>query len=634
MRRLIGVCVLVLSAATSACKTDEAIAVHSLTINGVQAVDPALLRTALATREDPKLPLLNVRLPWAKQRNFFDRNRFDADLKRIEAFYADRGYPDARVTSFDVKLNDTHDAVDVAITVSEGEPVKVVSVNLQGFEMIPPGHLETLQKDIPLHIGQPRDRQAVLAAHDLAINELRDHGYPYARVSTEENDGPGGKEAAITFTAEPGSLASFGSIEITGNASVSDEVIRRQLLYKPGEQYRRSALQETQRRLYGMELFQFVNVESLNPESQEADVKTRITVVEGKHQRMNLGVGYGTEEKGRVDAEYRHVNFLGGARSAGAHARYSSLDRGLRLDINQPYLFSPRSSLRAEGQRWYTFTPAYRSIVTGAKMTMTRRPSSRWSWAVSISSERNTSFLQDSAKDPATGLPDPKLAADLIALGFNPTTNSQEGTLTALGADWQRNTTDNILNARRGYAVSLHAEDAGRFLPGSFNYYAANADARHFLPVGSRFVAASRLQVGNIRPAGYDTTQVPFAKKYFLGGASSIRGWGRYEVSPLSNGLPIGGNTMLAFTTELRAALRGKLGGVVFLDGGDVWQDFRDFDLGDLRYAAGTGLRYQTPVGPIRLDFGYQLNRIPGLLVNGAPEIRRWRIHFSIGQAF
>ena len=78
----------------------------------------------------------------------------------------------------------------------------------------------------------------------------------------------------------------------------------------------------------------------------------RVTVAEGKHQRVNFGVGYGTEENGRVDGEYHHVNFLGGARSAGVHARYSSLDRGVRLDFNQPYFFRPHFSLGVEGQQW------------------------------------------------------------------------------------------------------------------------------------------------------------------------------------------------------------------------------------------------------------------------------------------
>ncbi len=91
---------------------------------------------------------------------------------------------------------------------------------------------------------------------------------------------------------------------------------------------------------------------------------------------------------------------------------------------------------------------------------------------------------------------------------------------------------------------------------------------------------------------------------------------------------------MFAFSSELRAALHGNLGGVVFLDAGNVWAAAWAIRLSDLRYAIGPGLRYQTPIGPIRFDFGYQLNPIPGLIVNGSPQARRWRVHFSIGQAF
>jgi outer membrane translocation and assembly module TamA len=143
------------------------------------------------------------------------------------------------------------------------------------------------------------------------------------------------------------------------------------------------------------------------------------------------------------------------------------------------------------------------------------------------------------------------------------------------------------------------------------------------------------VQAGNIRPVGFDEVNIPFGKKFFLGGATSIRGWGRYEVSPLSkSGLPVGGDSMFALSEELRASLRGNLGAVVFLDAGNAWARAGAFDLGDLRYAVGPGLRYQTPIGPIRFDFGWQLNPIPNLLVNGQETDRRWRIHFSIGQAF
>ncbi|MEQ1728867.1 MAG: BamA/TamA family outer membrane protein [Vicinamibacterales bacterium] len=620
--------VVVLAAAVSACKEGGTVAVHSLEFKGVTHVDVTLLKSALATRENANVPVVGWQLPWSKK-NYFDRGRFDADLRRIQAFYADRGFPDARVTDFDVTLNRAQDAVDVTLTIDEGQPVNVAAVEFREFDAVPAGHLQQLQKQNPLVVGQPRDRTAVTAAHELAVNELRDHGYPYARVATDENDGADGRAATIVFTAQPGPLAHFGSVEIAGNNSVGDRVIERQLTFKAGDLYRRSVVQDSQRRLYQMELFQFVNVEALNPEQQRTDVSTRVTVAEGRHQRVNFGVGYGTEEKARVDGQYHHVNFLGGARSAGVHGRWSSLDRGVRADFNQPYFFAPHLSLGGEAQRWYTFTPAYYSVVTGARTTLLHRRSQRFSWSVSLSSERNNSSIKDDV------LNDPELYSDLIALGLDPTTGKQEGTLSALGFDLQRSTADNVLNARRGYQLALHVEEAGRLLPGSFNYSAFSADGRHYLPIRGRLVLANRLQVGSINAHDDDPAQVPFSKKYFLGGATSIRGWGRYEVSPLGgSGLPIGGNSMLAFSSEARLSFGGSLGAVAFIDAGHVWNGDFEWKLNELRYAVGPGLRYETPVGPIRFDVGYQLNEIPGLKVNGQPQPRRWRIHFSIGQAF
>ena len=621
MRPALAVSLLSLAVIAGGCREDGTIEVHSLSFNGVKAVDEGRLKNALATHQSSKIP-------WGRKR-YFDRTRFDADLKRIQAFYADRGYPDARVTGFDVKLNSKQDSVDVTITIAEGEPVTVAAMQFVGFDVIPPEHMDALKARMPIKAGEPRDRQLVVAVHEMAVNELKDHGYPYGKVTTSEDAGSDGRHATLTFTAEPGTIAYFGPIEIVGNKSVDEHVIRRQLTLKPGGLYRRSDVQDSQRRLYSMELFQFANVEPVNSEQQPAEVPMRVTVAEGKHQRVNFGVGYGTEEKARVDAEYHHVNFLGGARSAGVHGRWSSLDRGMRVDFNQPYFFHPHFSFGLEGQQWYTFTPAYKSVVSGGKMTVTHRSNERMSWALSMTSEHDSSSIT-----PAV-LNDPTLRDELIALGLDPRTGEQNGTLNALGIDFQRSTADNLLNARRGYQIAFHAEEAGRLLPGTFNYYAMSIDGRHYLPLGDKLVVASRVQVGNIQPVGADEVNVPFSKKYFLGGATSIRGWGRYEVSPLSeSGLPLGGDSMLAFSEELRAAVRGNFGAVVFLDAGNVWSGRDEFDLNGLRYAVGPGLRYQTPVGPIRFDFGWQLNPIPNLLVNGEPSERRWRMHFSIGQAF
>ena len=613
--------VVVAGLAVAACDERGTIEVHKISFRGVKGVDKAQLQKALATKPGSILP-------WGKK-NYFDRARFDTDLARIKTFYTDRGFPDARVTSFDVRLNDKQDAVDVTLDISEGEPIRTAAVHFNGFDVVPPDHFRRMKAAIPVKVGQPRDRQQVVATQELALNELRDHGYPYARVAIDEQIGDVGREADVTFNADAGKQARFGPISVAGNQSVSERVIERVIAYQPGMLYRRSLLQDTQRRLYGMELFQFASVQPVEVDQQPAEVPTRVSVAEGSHQRTNLALGYGSEERARVDAEYRHVNFLGGARAAAVHGRWSSLDRGIRLEFNQPYFFAPHFSLGASAQDWYTYTPAYRSAVVGGRVAITHRASAATAWSVSMLSERQSSTVSTAV------LGDARLRNNLIALGLDPRTGSQSGTLVALGFDVQRSTADNLLNARRGYQLMFHAEQAGRFLPGTFSYRLMTADARHYLPVGRTLVWANRAQLGNIDPPGGDQRLVPFSKKYFLGGATSIRGWGRYEVGPLSeSGLPIGGDSMLAFTSELRAPLVGNLGGVLFLDGGNVWAGSWGIRFNDLRYAVGPGLRYQTPIGPIRFDVGFQLRPIPGLSINGSPETRHWRLHFSVGQAF
>jgi outer membrane protein insertion porin family len=344
---------------------------------------------------------------------------------------------------------------------------------------------------------------------------------------------------------------------------------------------------------------------------------------------VSLGLGYGTEEKARIDTSYRHVNFLGDARTAGVRGRYSDLDRGIRFEFNQPYVFNPQLSLGAEAQHWNTFTPAYQSTITGGRATLTQRPNRFMSWSGSFLNERNNSTIADNVRN------DPQLRNDLIALGLDPETEHQDGTLNAFGLDFQRSTADNLLNARRGYQLAAHAEFAPFFMPGQYHFNLFTADLRHYIPLAERFSIANRVQFGSIDPLHDEPGNVPFARKFFLGGSSSIRGWGRYEVSPIgTSGLPIGGNSLLLLNTELRAIVRAPFAAVVFLDAGNVWPDEWSIDLRDLRYAVGAGFRYQTAVGPIRLDIGRQLNPIPGLIVNGASQKRPYRIHFSIGQAF
>ena len=302
----------------------------------------------ISTTESPKVP-------WGP-REYFSREEFEADLKRVVAYYRDRGYPDVRVKSFDARLSDDQKSVRLRIDIEEGEPIRVERVELTGLDPIPEDHRRNLEARLPLKAGEPLDRALIQASREAALDELKDHGYPNPDVKVSEMPGSSDRLRIISYNAFPGRLAYVGRIEIAGTSSVNERIVRRQLTFRRGQLFQQSKLRESQRRLYSMELFNFVNVEAVDAAAPgatggngEADqIPTRVTVTEGKHRKVNFGFGYGTEEKVRGEVDWRHVNFFGGARTAGIFARYSALDRGVRLNFRQPYFFSPRVFIRDE----------------------------------------------------------------------------------------------------------------------------------------------------------------------------------------------------------------------------------------------------------------------------------------------
>jgi outer membrane protein insertion porin family len=603
------------------CQEEGRIQVRSIDFQGVAAVPENRLRNALATKESSWIP-------WGRKQ-YFDRKQFDADLQRIRAYYADRGYPDARVTGFDVQLNEEQNQVRVLLTIEEGQPVRIDAIDLHGFWDVPPDQVAAIRNSLPFKVGDVRDRQLMVTAQRAVENSLRDFSFAYARAWVTETERDA-RAVVVDVTADPGPSVSFGLVEISGNRSVGERVISRELLYRQGDSFSRSAMQDSQRRLYGLELFQFANVEMLDPERQFPQIRTRVTVAENKHQHVNFGLGYGTDEKARVEAEYRHVNFLGDARTALVRGKWSSLDRGVQANFIQPYFLVRGITMNLQGQQWNTFTPAYDAYVAGGRATLEHRVrSQRRTIGLSFIAEQNRSTVSEEA------LNDPTLIDDLIALGLDPVTGKQEGFLGAVAGDFQINGTDNILDAHRGFQASAHIENAGRIIPGTFKYYAMSMDLRHYLPLGPRVTFANRVAWGVIDGEGDEETTIPFGKRLFLGGSTSNRGWGRFEISPLSeSGVPLGGDSLFGFSSEVRLQVNAKLGVVGFLDAGNVWAPPWTLELNDLRYAVGPGLRYITPIGPIRFDVGIQLNPIPNLTIDGEEQQRRWRMHFSIGQAF
>ncbi|HEV8398176.1 MAG TPA: BamA/TamA family outer membrane protein [Vicinamibacterales bacterium] len=627
------------------------IKVTSLKIHGADQLGSGRVASVLGTHASSWLP-------WGRKR-YFDRAVFNADIGRIEAYYVDRGYPDAKVTAFDATLNKTQDAIRISITVNEGQPQRVDRVALEGFDVVPPREMRILRRQLPLQPGAIADRAQITATQTMATRALQDRGYPLALVSTEETR-EADKRVSLTLRASTGAMARYGTVTVAGNMSVGDDVITRTLAVKPGNRFSLATIQLSQRRLYDLGLFQLATVKPETEQVVDGVVPVNVTVAEAKHRQIRLGAGYGSEEKVRGEAQWKHVNFLGGARTFNVESKWSSLDRGVRTSFTQPYLFSPKVSLTFSAQGWFADEPAFQLNTSGGRATVTyeltqRNPVSGRGGESTISvafiGEREDYTITPEFLDNLT------VRSQLIALGLNPRGEGR-GLLGAIALDYRRSTTTNVLDARRGYILNAHTERAGGGLPGDFEYVEYTLEARHYQTLGRLGVLASRARIGTIDGGGDDTVcfdtlipattsppstmsttvphcPVPFFKRYFLGGSNSLRGWGRFEVSELSGtGLPIGGHSMLEMSTEVRAPLFGKIAGVLFLDAGSV--EIRPWDIAfkAMRYDVGPGLRYITPIGPIRVDFGYQLNPIEGLLVDGTPEARRWRVHFSLGQAF
>src|SRR5262245_52307127 len=189
------------------CREDGDIQISGLSFNSLRQVGKGALANALQSKQ-------RSWIPWSRKR-FFDRRAFEADLKRIEAFYRDRGFPDARVRSFDVKLNDAQDKVNITLDISEGDPIVVESIELRGFDVMRPFRQRRLRESLPLMAGHPLDRQLAVASRERALNALRDEGYPYAEVTLRDEEAAP-KRRRLVVDAVPGVLAHFGEIDIRG----------------------------------------------------------------------------------------------------------------------------------------------------------------------------------------------------------------------------------------------------------------------------------------------------------------------------------------------------------------------------------------------------------------------------------
>jgi outer membrane protein assembly complex protein YaeT len=605
------------------------IKVSSLAFEGNTTFPDEILRTVIQTRQAS-------RWPWAHWVPF-DQRRLDADLSRLRAFYADQGFPDSRVRLGEVKVSADGNSISIHIVIEEGAPLVVGEVRLEGLEGLP----EVIARpaaELPFKAGDRRDNAQLLGVRNRIVGLLREHGRPFGKVEIEEIGAAAGVvDLVIRVTAGP--ETHFGALTIMGLAETKQVVVHRAVTFNPGDLYRESEVNRSQRRLATLQAFDFVN---LVPEAAAREAITpvlpmTITVTEAKRHRYEVGVGYGTEDRARGSFEWRNLNFLGNASQLIANAKYSTVLRGAGFGYEHPYLLPSGGTLSARAGAWWTKEAIFDSRTAGGQFTITHEFGRVRRAGVSLVSgwEAGVSYRNEYLAYQVTpaALADLGTVEERIALGLDPVTGRGSGTIAGVSMDLSHRSLDNPTDPSKGTTFALHVKHIAPWMRGTFRFDELVGEVRGYLPIYGRLRIAAKLRGGALRAPG--DTRIPFSERYFLGGSSSVRGWGRYQISPVSDrGVPIGGRSLFEGNVELRFPLVGYFGGVAFLDAGQVGPEPWTITKEDIRYAVGTGIRYTSLIGVVRGDIGWQLNPIAELRVNGAPQRRAWRIHLSIGHAF
>jgi outer membrane protein assembly factor BamA len=419
----------------------------------------------------------------------------------------------------------------------------------------------------------------------------------------------------LVLRAEPGTLGYFGPIAIAGNRSLDDAIIRRRVAYAPGDLFRRSAIERTQQRIGALGLFKSVEIRAQNIDMRPAEVPTLITVEERTPWQWNLGLGYAAGERLGVDARLSHLNVFGSARRIDLQGRVSRIERTAEVALTQAHAWHPSLALSLQARHQEIDERSFLVLSRGGQAAMT------WQWTRQFASTVSYAATLERS-DVDSGL-------DLLA-------GLQDGMLNAWSIDLDhRKLARRASDAPTPRTMSLHIEQAGGWMPGTFNYLSVIGDVRHYRRAfNGRVLLASRVRYGSIEPATNEA-DIPLLKRFFLGGSGEMRGWGLHELSPLSaSGEPVGGKSLLTATGEARFPIFKRLTGAVFVEAGNVWQTPWTMHLDDLLYDAGPGLRINSPFGLLRLDLGYQLKRLDRLRIDGQPQTHRWRINFGVGEAF
>ncbi|MEW6682773.1 MAG: outer membrane protein assembly factor BamA [Nitrospirota bacterium] len=595
----------------------------------VDAGEPFPLREVVITgniaASDAELSALLATRPSGFWRDrYAEQETLDGDRQRILLWYRGHGFLSPHVATRVEDADDPPRATAV-FAVEEGPQTRINRVEIEGQGAI---SLELILQRYELQEGAPYVEVRLRAARTAMLEAYSELGYVHATVDTAPTISPDHTRADLRITIDEGLAVKVGSITLSGNERTRDHVILRELTIKPGDPYNPQQIFENQRRVSQLGFLREVRLAPTDPERQEAIKDLRLSVRERDAGMVDLGVGYSNYEGMRGFAEITYRNLMGLGRRAGLRLEGSRIERKATLSYRHPWLFNRRidgkaalyHEVREEETRGYQLS-AY-GFSAGVDRTLRPRLFG------SLVYDYQINHFEELTTDDPQFLPFDEDRANI-------------GSLTP-SLVW--NTRDDLFNPRTGVLATVAFETAALLLGSQEQYWKVTAGTSRFIPVatplvlalGTRFGVASRFgetREALIQEATQQNTDpriallLPPNERFYVGGRSSIRGYEEDTVGPkLDDGTPTGGNVFLLLNAELRATVVGSLGVVVFWDGGNTWLDQDSIRWTDIKTTVGMGVRYNTPVGPLRLDYGHKLNWEPGE-AHGT-------YHFTLGHAF
>jgi outer membrane protein insertion porin family len=576
--------------------------VETIAISGNQTIRTADLTERMATR-----------LPGLLRPGIFRQDVLDRDLVTVAAHYRSQGFQDVVVGPADVRFSDDRQRAQIGIPIREGRRLLVGQRTVAGATVLSPREILAA---IPFGVGDPWTAQRSTEAQRAIGRLYAQQGFLNAQTTIEVTETEDG-HVELVFRIHEGTPTRVGRILVSGLVATQENVVRREIPFKPGDPFSPELLVETERRLSRLGLFERIQVGPLRPpQTPFADVE--VTVREGKPWRVEFGVGYGTDRGWRGLLELGHDNLFGTGRSASIRQRVSE-DWGDRTDLTfrTPWLFEMPvqgdATLFREREQELGYKRQSAGIAAGVLRELSREPLSdivRIRVGLRYQIERVRRYDIDPTL--LAGGPDSIVEGSQIVARITP----------ALILDHR----DNLLDPGRGSLSTLSVDVAGPYLGSQVSFVRSRIETAWYLDWLAPVVIAVGARVGLAAPYG-NSAALPIEDRFYAGGNSTVRGYEQDKIGPLdAGGNPTGGNGLTILNLEARFPVWRWVSGVAFVDSGAVVPEVGDLPSADFKTGVGGGMRIRTPVGPIRLDVGYALNSIPG--------DNRWQLYFGIGQAF